>query len=78
MNSEVKYFFPTLSSGTVFYIYQLSEGLGMRNILAYIIRMKKKPQTRENIFWIFMDFHRVMRVQSPPCNPTRKFHQWRR
>ena len=29
--------------------------------------MQKNPQTRVDILWIFMDFHRVLRVQSPSC-----------
>ena len=75
---EVKYLFPTSSLGAIFYIYQLPEGLKMRKILAHGIRMQKNPQTRAHNFWIFIDFHRVMRDQSPTCTPARKFHQWRR
>ena len=60
MNFEIEYIFPTLSSGTVFYIHQLSEGLGMRKILAYGIRMQKKP----HIFWIFMDVHSYLGPKS--------------
>ena len=74
MKSEVKYLFPTSSSGANSYIHQLPEGLGMRKILAHVIRMRKNPQTREDIFWIFTHFHGVMRVQSPtfipPPTPT--------
>ena len=65
MKLEVKYLFPTSSSGLSFYIYQLHEGLGMRKILAHSIRMQKNPQTREDIFWIFTCFYGVMQVQSP-------------
>ena len=31
--------------------------------------MKKKPQNKKDTFWIFKDFHGVMRVQSPTCTP---------
>ena len=62
MKLEVKYLFPTSSSGANFYIYQLHEGLGMRKILAHGIRMQNNPQTRVDFFWIFMDFYRFMRV----------------
>ena len=27
----------------------------------------KNPQTKENNFWIFTDFHGIIRVQSPTC-----------
>ena len=62
-----KYVFPNLFSGSNFYIYQFPEGLGMRKI-AHGIRMQNNSQTRTNIFWIFTDFHGVMRIQrsSPP------------
>ena len=39
MKLEVKYLFPTLSSGANFCIYQLSKGLGMRKILPHGVRM---------------------------------------
>ena len=45
MKLEVKYFFPTSSSGAHFYIYQLPEGLEMRKILTHGIKMH------------FLDFH---------------------
>ena len=76
MKLEVKYLFPPSSSGANFYIHQSPEGLGMRKTLAYDIRMHENPQTRENVFWIFTDFYGVMRIQSPACTPTLKFHQW--
>ena len=57
-------------------LHDAEEVVGMRKILAYNIRMKKNPQTKENTFWIFTDFHGVMRVQSPTCTPARKFRQW--
>ena len=60
MKLEVKYLSPTLCLSARFYIYERSEGLGMRKILALGIRMQKK----------------AMRVQSTACNPARKFHQW--
>ena len=78
MKLEVKYLFPISFSGATFFIYELPEGLGMRKILANGTRMQKNPQNKEKIFWICTDFHRVMRVQSPACTPSRKFHQWRR
>ena len=75
MKLKVKYLFPTSSSGADFYIYQLPEGLGMSKVLAHGIRMQKNPQTREDIFWIFTDFHGVMWFQSPTCTLAWKFHQ---
>ena len=68
MKLKVKYPFPNSSSGANFYIQQLPKGLGMRKILAHGIRMQKNPQTRENIFWVFMDFHEVYgsKVQLAP------------
>ena len=39
MKLEVKYLFPTSSSGATFDNYQLPEGLGMRKILAFGIKM---------------------------------------
>ena len=50
---EVKYLFPSSSSGTNFYIDHLPEDLGMNKILAHDIRMWKHPQTKADIFWIF-------------------------
>ena len=79
MKLEVKYLFRTSSSGANSYIYQLPEGLGKRKMLAHVIGMQKNPQTREDILWIFTDFHGVTRVHSPTCTlPPREFHQWRR
>ena len=73
MKLEVKYIFPA-SSFADFYIYELpDEGLGMRKILAHGTRMQKNPQTKEDIFWIFTDFHEVMCVQSPTSPPYRNF-----
>ena len=77
MKLKVKYLFPTSSSAANFYIYGLPEGLGVRKILAGGARMQKNLQTREDIFWIFTDFHGVMWVQSPTCTPAQKFHQCR-
>ena len=59
-------------------LHDALEAMGMRKILAHDIRMKKKSETQENTFWIFTDFHGVMRVQSPARTPTSKFHQWLR
>ena len=36
----------------------------MRKILAPDIRMQKNPETKEDTFCIFADFHGVMRVES--------------
>ena len=65
MKLEVKYIFATSIPGVNNYICKLPEGLGMRRILAHGTRIQKNPQTREDIFWIFTDFHGVMWVQSP-------------
>ena len=59
-------------------LHDAEEAMVMREILAYDIRMKKNPQTKEDTFWIFTDFHGAMRVESPKCAPAQKFHQWRR
>ena len=61
MKLEVKYLSPTLCLSARFYIYERSEGLEIRKILALGIRMQKK----------------AMRIHSTTCNPARKFHQWR-
>ena len=78
MKLEVKYLFPTSSSGANFYIYELPENLRMRKVLAHGIRKQKNPQNKVDIFWIFKDFHGGMWVQNPTCTPPRKFHQWLR
>ena len=65
MKLEVKYIFPTSTPGLNNYTYKLPEGLGMRRISAHGTMIQKNPQTREDIFWILTDFHRVMWVQSP-------------
>ena len=70
MKLEVKYIFPKSFSGANIFICQLSEGLGMRKVLAHGIRMQKNPSTRVDILWIFSDFQEVMRVQSPTCIST--------
>ena len=36
-------------------LYDAEEAMGMRKILARDVRMKKNPQTKEDIFWIFTD-----------------------
>ena len=69
MKLEVKNIFPTSTPGVKNYIYKLPEGHGMRRILAHGTTIEKNPQTREDIFWIFTDFHRVMWVQSPTYTP---------
>ena len=50
-------------------LHNVEEAMGIRKILAYDIRMKKNPQTKEDTFWIFTDFHEVLQVQSPTCTP---------
>ena len=62
MKFEVKYIFLSPSSVANFCIYQLPERLGMRKSIAPGIRMQKNPQTMATIFWIFLDFHRVMQI----------------
>ena len=57
-------------------LFNTKEVMRMRKILAHYIRIQKYSQTKEDTFWIFTDFHRVMRVQNPTCNPARNFHQW--
>ena len=57
MKLEVKYIFPASTPGLNNYIYKLPEGLGMRRILAHGTRIQKNPQTREDIYCIFTDFH---------------------
>ena len=69
MKLQVKYLFPTSSLGANFYIHQLPEGLRMTYILAHGISMQKNLQPRENIFWIFTDFHEIMGVQSQLAHP---------
>ena len=59
-------------------LHDAERAIGMRKILAHSVRMKNNPQTNEDTFWIFTDFHGVMGVQSPTCTFARKFHQWRR
>ena len=53
MKLNIKYLFPTLSSGVHFYVYKLPEGLGMKKILAYSISMQKNSPIKEGVFWIF-------------------------
>ena len=40
-------------------LHDAEEVLGMRKILAHDIRMEKNPQTKEDTFAIFTDFHGV-------------------
>ena len=71
MKLKVKYIFPTLSSGTNF-CCQLSKSLGKKKS-AHSIRMQRNPQTRENIFWIFTDFHSKVllgKKKLPPQSST--------
>ena len=66
MKLEVKYLFPTSCSGRNFYIDQLPKVMGIRRILAQGLRIQKNPQSRENIFWIFKDYHGIMGILAPP------------
>ena len=54
-------------------LYDAEEAMGIRKILAHEIRVKKNPQTKEDTFWIFKDFHGVMLFQSLICTLGRKF-----
>ena len=63
-------------SNTDMELHDAEEAMRIRKILACDIRMKKNPQSKEGSFWIFKDFHGIMRVQSPTCTPARKFYQW--
>ena len=56
MKLEVKYIFLTSTLGANNYTCKLSEGLGMRQILACGTGIQTNLQTREDIFWIFTDF----------------------
>ena len=55
MKLKVKYLFPTSSSGTKFYIYQLPERLGMTKILAHGKGCKRIHKTRHP----FLVFSRI-------------------
>ena len=66
---RVKYIFPASTPGVNNYNGKMPEGLVMRRILTHGTKIQKNPQTRKDIFWIFTDFHRVMRVQSPAYTP---------
>ena len=55
----------------VLYLHVIEEAVGMSNILAHNIRMKKNPQTKEDTFWIFTEVHGVMQFQIPTCTPAR-------
>ena len=56
-------------------LHDAEEAIGIRKILAHDIRMKRNPETKVETFWIFKDFHRVIRVQSSTCTPAWKFYQ---
>ena len=56
-------------------LHDAEEAIGMRKILAHDMKMKKNPQTKEDTFWIFTDFHGFIRIQSPTCTTARKFNQ---
>ena len=59
-------------------LHDAEESMGIRKILAHDNRMKKNPQTKEDIFWGFQDFRGVIRVPTPTWIPARKLYQWRR
>ena len=52
-------------SNTDMELHDAEEAIGMRKILAYDMRMKKNPQTKEGTFWIFMELCRS-KVQLVP------------
>ena len=54
-------------------LYDAEEAMRIRKILAHEIRVKKNPQTKEDTFWIFKDFHGVMLFQSLIGTLARKF-----
>ena len=56
-----------------FDIYWLLEALELKKILAHGIRLKGNLQTTVEIFWIFRDFHGVMRFKAQPAPPHEKF-----
>ena len=53
-------------------LHDAEEATEIRKILAHDMRMNKNPQTKEDTFWIFRDYHRVMRVQDLTCTHARK------
>ena len=53
-------------------LHDAEEATEMRKILAHDMRMNKNPQTKEDTFWIFRDYHRFMRVQDLTCTHARK------
>ena len=55
-------------------LHDAEEAIGITKILAHDMRMKKNPQTKDDTFWIFTDFHGVMPAQSPTCASAQKFH----
>ena len=60
---ELKYFFWLHLQTQIFiFISCMNEGSEMTKMLAHVNRMKKNPQTRAGIFWVFTDFHEVIRL----------------
>ena len=57
-------------------LYDAEEAMGIRKILAHEIRVKKNPQTKEDTFWIFKDFHGVMLFQGLIWTLAQTFFQW--
>ena len=47
-------------------LHDAEESMAIKKMLAHDIRMKKNPQTKEDIFWI-VDFYGVTWAQSPTC-----------
>ena len=67
MKFNVKYLFPTSSSGAKFYICScLNEGLGMRKIVYTCKRIHKPGRTFSGFSQIFMEFCRSNVQLAPP------------
>ena len=47
-------------------LHDAGDSMAIKKMLAHDIRMKKNPQTKEDIFWI-VDFYGVTWAQSPTC-----------
>ena len=47
-------------------LHDAEESMAIKKMLAHDIRMKKNPQTKEDIFWI-ADFYGATWAQSPTC-----------
>ena len=58
-------------------LHDAEEAIGMRKILAHDMRMKKNPRTKKDTFWIFTDFHGVMRSKVQLALSHGNFINWR-